>query len=108
MTTANSGSADRAAPADDDGNITVTTEQVAAVVAGIPQIGAACDALRSAGRRATIAGNRISVDDRVYAQFVCANVGMYGRTNATWLIYHAAGTPPVWIVGAEPLVSLAR
>ncbi|WP_395309791.1 hypothetical protein V4U86_02875 [Mycobacterium sp. AMU20-3851] len=87
---------------------TVTTEGVATVVAGIAQIGAACDALKRAGHHASIAGNRILIDDQVYAQFVGAGAGKYGRTAATWMIYHVAGTPPAWIVGAEPLVGLPQ
>jgi hypothetical protein len=108
MSTTNAELTNRPALASQDGHTTVTTEEVASVVAGIAQIGVACDALKKAGRRASIAGNRITVDDQVYAQFVGAGAGMYGRTAATWMIQHVAGTPPAWIVGAEPLVSLAR
>ena len=81
---------------------TVTAEQVARVVAGIPAIGAACQALNNAGWRASIAGNRITVDDDVFAQFIGATAGAYGDVEARWVIYRIAGTPPVWIVGAEP------
>ena len=81
---------------------TVTAEQVARVVAGIPAIGEACEALKKAGWRASIAGNRITVDDDVFAQFIGATAGVYGSVEARWVIYGIAGTPPVWIVGAEP------
>ena len=79
----------------------LTAEQVAGVVAGIPAIGKACYALRKAGWRATIAGNRITVNDEVLAQFIGAAVGPAGRVDAMWVIYRIAGTPPVWVVGAE-------
>jgi hypothetical protein len=81
---------------------TVTAEQVARVVAGIPAIGKACEALKKAGRRASIAGNRITVDDDVFAQLIGATVRARGGVEARWVIYTIAGTPPVWIVGAEP------
>jgi len=42
---------------------TPTAEQVAGFVAGIPASGKACEALLRAGRRARIAGNRITVND---------------------------------------------
>jgi hypothetical protein len=76
---------------------TPTAEQVAGVVAGIPAIGKACYALREAGWRATIAGNRITVNDEVLAQFI----GPAGGVDVRWVIYRMAGAPPVWVVGAE-------
>jgi hypothetical protein len=80
---------------------TVTAEQVARVVAGIPAIGEACEALKKAGWRASIAGNRITVDDDLFAQFIGTTAGAHGGVEARWVIYGIAGTPPVWIVGAE-------
>ena len=80
----------------------LTAEQVAGVVAGIPAIGEACDALKKAGWRASIAGNRITVNDEVFAHFIGASVGALGGTDARWVIYRIVGTPPVWVVGAEP------
>jgi hypothetical protein len=80
----------------------LTAERVAGLVAGISVIGEACEALRNAGWRASIAGNRITVNDEVFAQFIGANVGALGDVDARWVIYRIAGTPPVWIVGAEP------
>ena len=79
----------------------LTAEQVAAVVAGIPVIGKACDALKKAGCCARIAGNRITVNDELYAQFIGASVGSLGDTDATWVIYQIGGAP-VWVSGAEP------
>jgi hypothetical protein len=80
----------------------LAAEQVAKVVAGIPTIGEACDALRKAGWRAGIAGNRITVNDKVFAQFIGATVGGFGGIDARWVVNRIAGTPPVWIVGAGP------
>ena len=80
---------------------TPTAEGVAAVVSGMPAIGNACDALRRAGWRASIAGNRITVNDEVLAQFIGAGVGRAGHVDATWVVYAIAGSRPVWIVGAE-------
>ena len=80
----------------------LTAEQVAGVVAGIPAIGWACDALKKAGWRASIAGNRITVNDEVFAHFIGASVGALGGTDARWVIYRIVGTSPVWVVGAEP------
>ena len=80
----------------------LTAEQVAGVVAGIPIIGQACDALKKAGCRASIAGNRITVNDEVFAQFIGATVGALGGIDARWVVYRIAGTPPLSVVGAEP------
>jgi hypothetical protein len=30
-------------------------------------------------------------------------MGQFGHVGATWVVYTVAGTPPVWIVGAEPV-----
>jgi hypothetical protein len=80
---------------------TLTAERVAGIVAGIPAIGKACEALISAGWRTSIAGNRITVNDEVLAQFIGAHVGRAGGVEAAWVIYAIAGTAPVWVVGAE-------
>jgi hypothetical protein len=78
-----------------------TAEQVTGVIAGVPVIGRACEALVQAGWRASIAGNRITVNDEVLAQFIRGSIGRTGGVEATWVIYAIAGTPPVWVVGAE-------
>lgn len=78
---------------------TPTAEQVAGVVAGIPSIGKACEALTRAGWRASIAGNRITVNDEVLAQFIGA--GAAGGLGAAWVIYATVGAHPVCVVGAE-------
>src|SRR4051812_43508269 len=84
-----------------DVETSLVVEQVAQVLAGIPAIGWARRALEVAGWHATIAGNRITVNDEVFAQFIAATLGKYGRVDASWVIYAIAGTPPVWIVGAD-------
>jgi hypothetical protein len=61
----------RSVALDADGRIAASTaERVADVVAGILAIGVARDALRRAGWTASIAGNRITVDDEVFVHFV--------------------------------------
>jgi hypothetical protein len=69
-----------------------SAKQVARVVAATPAIGAACDALRKAGWRATIAGNRITVEDSVFAQFVGTAVDSLGGVHARWMVYGIADT----------------
>jgi len=78
-----------------------SAEQVARVVAGILAIGQACDALSRAGWRATIAGNRITVNDEVLAEFIGAGTGRAGGVEARWVIYGIADMGPVWVVGTE-------
>jgi hypothetical protein len=84
-----------------DAEAAIDVEQVAQVLAGIPAIGWARRALEAAGWHATIAGNRITVNYEVYAHFIAASVGQFGQVDASWVVYTVAGTPPVWIVGAE-------
>ena len=76
-------------------------ERVAEVVSGISVIGEARNALDAAGWTATIAANRITVDEDVLAQFIPAKLGTFGLIDARWIVYSIAGTHPVWIVGAE-------
>jgi hypothetical protein len=76
-------------------------ERVAKVVSGISVIGDARNALDAAGWTATIAANRITVDEEVLAQFVPAKAGSAGRVDARWVVYAITGAHPVWIVGAE-------
>jgi hypothetical protein len=70
-----------------------SAEQVARVVAAVPTIGAACHALRKAGWRATIAANRITVEDTVFAQFIGAAVDEIGDAHVNWMVYGITGTP---------------
>jgi hypothetical protein len=86
---------DEAPPAPVNGDDILTAEQVAKVLAGVSAIGVARTALGQAGWNATIAGNRITVNQEVEAQFIAAN----GKT--WWQVYTADGTTPVWIVGAQ-------
>ena len=69
-----------------------SAERVARVVEAIPAIGAACDALRKAGWRATIAANRITVEDAVFVQFIGTSVDALGDAHARWMVYGIAGT----------------
>jgi len=79
----------------------ITTEKVAQIVAGIAVIGEAQSALQKAGWRATIAGNRITANDEIFAQFIAPSAGPSAARDARWVIYSITGNPPVWIVGAE-------
>jgi hypothetical protein len=79
-------------------------EAVAKVVSACSVIGEARNALSAAGWTATIAANRITVDEDVLAQLIPAKMGTFGLVSARWVIYSVAGTHPVWIVGAEPSV----
>lgn len=82
-----------------------TAEQVAALVAGIGTIGAACHALRAEGWDSVIAGNRITINDRVFARFIDESVGIDAGTAARWVVYGIGDRPAVWIVGTEPIAS---
>lgn len=77
----------------------LSVEGVANVVAGIPAIGIALRALEAAGWHATIAGNRITVDEQVLVQFVAPTVGRFGRIGATWMIHAVAEASQTMIVG---------
>lgn len=79
-------------------------ERVAKVVSGRSLIGEARHALHAAGWTATIAANRITVDEDVLAQLIPAKIGTYGLISARWVIYSIAEPQPVWIVGAEPAI----
>lgn len=79
----------------------LSVEGVANVVAGIPAIGIALRALEAAGWHATIAGNRITVDEEVLVQFVAPTVGRFGRIGATWMIHAVAEVSQTLIVGTE-------
>lgn len=74
-------------------------QHVAAVLAGIGSIGRACDALRQAGWQSAIAGNRITIHDRVFARYI-DDGGHSGPDNARWLVYGIDDRSPVWLVGA--------
>jgi len=78
-----------------------TVEKVGRVLSGISLIGEARNALERAGWRATIAANRVTVNDEVLAQLIPATVGSFGAVDAYWVIHAISGTRPVWIVGAE-------
>lgn len=77
----------------------VSVDGVASVVAGIPAIGIALRALEAAGWHATIAGNRITVDEQVLVQFVAPTVGRFGRIGATWMIHAVTEASQTLIVG---------
>jgi hypothetical protein len=78
-----------------------TVEKVGRVLSGISLIGEARNALERAGWRATIAANRVTVNEEVLAQLIPATVRSFGAVDGYWVIYAISGTRPVWIVGAE-------
>ena len=78
-----------------------TVEKVGRVLSGISLIGEARNALERAGWRATIAANRVTINEEVLAQLIPATVRSFGAVDAYWVIYAISGTQPVWIVGAE-------
>lgn len=81
---------------------TLSVERVAGLVAGVPLIGMARAALEQAGWSATIAGNRITVNDEICAQYTPSRSNPTGVVEPYWVVYTFGGTAPVWIVGGEP------
>lgn len=68
--------------------------QVAEVVSGRITIGAACEALRAAGWQSTIAGNRITVGNTVFVQFITGTSDTSDGLAARWLVYGNGDTTP--------------
>lgn len=85
------------------GGLTSSAEKVATVVASTATVGAASDALRSNGWQSTIAGNRITVDDRIFARFIGDGTG-----RARWVVYGIDEQPPVRVVDAAVPAVLAE
>jgi hypothetical protein len=75
-------------------------DRVAEIVSGKSVIGEARHALAAAGWKATITANRITIEDRVLAQFIPARIGTAGQSPAHWAIYSASGADPIRIVRA--------
>ena len=78
-----------------------SADQVAAIVAGIPTIGEAALALSAAGWQSRIAGNRISVNDRVFVRYIYATAGSDGSHDTRWVVYGVGDRPVVRIVVAS-------
>lgn len=78
-----------------------TAEKVAGLIAGLPTIGRACAALRAAGWRSQIAGNRITVEDSVFARYIDQGPGPSGLGDAKWVVYGVGECPAVRIVPAS-------
>jgi hypothetical protein len=79
----------------------VAAGRVAKVVAGIRAIGQACEALRVANFRVSVAGNRITIDDDFFAVLIGATAEPDDGADARWVIYPVVGGPPVWVVSAD-------
>lgn len=75
-----------------------TADGVAAVIAGVPTIGAACQAIEAAGWRSSVAGNRITVNDRVFARYIDQVGGDAEPPEARWVVYGIGERPVVRIV----------
>lgn len=101
MTQLNPASSDKHRPTGNDLCSATVTEQtaileiVAKIVAASPSIGIAWRALQQAGLSAKLAGNRISINDTVFAQYLCSPVGSVGEFSPAWLIYAPTGGPPL-------------
>jgi hypothetical protein len=76
-------------------------ELVAAIVAGIPTIGEACRALSAVGWQSKVAGNRISVNDRVFVRYIYETAGSTGSPDTRWVVYGVGDRPVVRIVVAS-------
>lgn len=76
-------------------------ELVAAIVAGIPTIGEACRALSAVGWQSKVAGNRISVNDRVFVRYIDETAGSNGSPDTRWVVYGVGDRPVVRIVVAS-------
>lgn len=71
--------------------------QIAAVIAGIATIGEACNALRHAGFGASIAGNRISVDENLSVQYLGIGGNAAGSADPVWVVFSSASEPPTLV-----------
>ena len=87
--------------------VTPTADSVAAAIAGLPTIGAAVQAIRAAGWRSNLAGNRITVNDTVFARYIGELDGSDhadGRAepaDARWVVYGIGERPAVRIVATR-------
>lgn len=70
---------------------------VAKIVAAAPSIGYARHALESVGWRAVIAGNRITVNECVFAQYVGVLAASQGRP--MWMVHALEDVAPIWVSG---------
>jgi hypothetical protein len=84
-----------AAVIDPSDRVVITTEQVARTINGISAIGHARNVLERAGFTATIAANRITVNQEITAHLISAN------GNSWWQVYTAHNRRPLWIVGGS-------
>jgi hypothetical protein len=81
-----------------------TIDQVADILAAATTIGRACDEFRKAGWRSTIAGNRITVNDELFARYIDGCSLGDARSNpdsARWLVYAVGDCPEVRMVAAS-------
>lgn len=74
-----------------------SVDRVAAVVAGIPNIVEACRALRKAGWQSNVAGNRITVNNRVVIRYI-EDAAVPVSHDSRWVVYGLGDCPIVRIV----------
>ena len=77
-----------------------TAARVAELLTGLPTIGRAREVLGAAGLRSHIEGNRITVNDSVFARHIEQGAGPSGRRDSRWVVYGAGEHPAVRIVVA--------
>ena len=77
-----------------------TADGVAAVIAGVPSIGLARQAIEDAGWRSSVAGNRITVNDRVFARYIEQAGDQPDLADPRWVVYGIGERPVVRIVAS--------
>lgn len=81
-----------------------TADSVAATITGIVSIQQACEAFRVAGWPTVVAGNRIAIDNRVFARYVdpsATPAAAGGNASTNWVVYGIGERPTVRIVVAD-------
>ena len=94
----------QAAASSDHDDSAVRARDVARVIEYVECIGLVCSALRQVGLNATIAGNRITVNNEVFVQYCGARIDQAGVHRATWAVFGLNGDGP-YFSAAEGTVS---
>ena len=74
-----------------------TADQVAEIIVGLSTIGSACNTLRAAGMCASIAGNRICVDETLFVQYLGSGRDAVDGGHPAWLIFASPSEPPTLV-----------
>lgn len=75
-----------------------SADDVATAIQGCDTIGRAFESLSNAGWHTVIAGNRITVDDRISLRFIGERRHDDGRRDADWMVSEIGGGPLVRII----------